>query len=72
MEAGVLLVLVLSVVLQLLLVGVLCLLQRDQGSGQQLFLVSVPPLGHCPHLCLGEALQVPQAFVLPLKEQMGQ
>lgn len=69
MRADVLLVLAVSVELQLLLVGMSRLLQGDMGSGQQLFLVPLPLLGHHSQLRLGEALPVPHAFMLHLEEQ---
>lgn len=69
MRADVLLVLAVSVELQLLLVGMSRLLQSDQGSGQKLFLVPLPLLGHHSQLCLGEVLPVPHTFMLHLEEQ---
>ncbi|TNN84524.1 hypothetical protein EYF80_005224 [Liparis tanakae] len=67
----VLLVLVASVALQLLLVGMPRLLQGEQGSGQQLFLVSLKLLSHHSQLRLGEAQPVPHTFVLHLEDQHG-
>lgn len=71
MWADVLLVLVASVALQLLLVGLPRLLQGEQGSGQQLFLVSLKLLSHHSQLCLGEAQPVPHTFMLHLEDQYG-
>lgn len=69
MQADVLLVLAVSVELQLLLVGMVSLLQCDQGLGQQLVPVPLPLLGQYIQLCLGEALQVPHTFMLHLEDQ---
>ena len=55
--------------LQLLLVGMSRVLQGDQRSDQQLFMVPLPLLGHGSQLCLGEALPVPHTLMLHLEEQ---
>lgn len=72
LRADVQLVLAVSVVLQLRLVGLFCLLQCDQGSGQKLFIVPLPLLGRYVQLCQGETPPVPHTFMLHLKEQNAQ
>lgn len=60
-----------SVVLQLLLVGMSGLLQGDQGPGLQLLVVPVPLLGGCSQLHLGEVMPVQGTLVIHLQEDGG-
>lgn len=57
-----------SVVLQLLLVGMSGLLQGDQGPVLQLLVVPVPLLGGCSQLHLGKVMAVQGALVIHLRE----
>lgn len=57
-----------SVVLQLLLVGMSGLLQGNQGPGQQLLVVPVPLLAGCSQLHLGEVMPVQGTLVLHLQD----
>lgn len=71
MQADVLLMLAISVVLQLLLVGVFRLLQCVQGPVQELLHVSLPLLGHDSYLFLDESMHVTDTSMLQLKSKEG-
>lgn len=68
LRADVQLMLPVSVVLQLLLVGMSGLLQGDQGPGLQLLVVPVPLLSGCSQLHLGEVMPVQGTIVIHLQE----